>query len=43
MSKEMYIHQNAVKAGLVEHVEDYLLISARDYAGKKGLAKISFL
>ena len=43
MSKVIYIHQNAVKAGLVAYAEDYLLSSARDYAGKKGLIKISFL
>jgi hypothetical protein len=43
MSKVIYIHQNAVKAGLVAYAEDYLLSSARYYAGKKGLIKISFL
>lgn len=43
MSRVIYIHQNAVKAGLVDHAEDYLLSSARDYAGNKGLVKISFL
>lgn len=43
LSKIMYIHQNAVKAGLVEFAEDYLLCSAKDYAGKKGVIRISFL
>jgi REP element-mobilizing transposase RayT len=32
-----YIHQNPVKAGLVEFPEDYPYSSAKDYAGRKGL------
>jgi len=32
-----YIHENPVKAGFVENPEDWLLSSAKDYAGKKGL------
>lgn len=35
-----YIHNNPVRAGLVELPEDYLYSSARDYQGKKGLIEI---
>ena len=35
-----YIHNNPVRAGLVEQPEDYLYSSARDYKGKKGLIEI---
>ncbi|WP_299465157.1 transposase [uncultured Microscilla sp.] len=38
-----YIHQNPVKAMLVDTPEHYLLSSARDYAGTKGLLAIDFL
>jgi len=39
-----YLHQNAVVAGFVDKAEDYLLSSARDYAGTSGLiGNISFL
>lgn len=38
-----YIHQNPVKAGIVERPEDYLYSSARDYYGMKGLVEISLL
>ena len=38
-----YIHENPIKAGIVENAEDYLYSSARDYAGKKGLIKVEFL
>lgn len=31
-----YIHNNPVRAGLVQYPEDYLLSSARDYCGLKG-------
>ena len=41
--KMAYVHQNPVEAGLVEHAEDYLYSSARDYAGIKGLIDIEFL
>ncbi len=41
--KLQYIHNNPVRAGLVESPEDYLLSSARDYNGKKGLIPIEFL
>jgi REP element-mobilizing transposase RayT len=38
-----YLHQNPVEAEIVDHAEDYLYSSARDYAGKKGLLNIEFL
>jgi hypothetical protein len=31
-----YIHQNPVRALTVEHAEDYLYSSARNYAGMDG-------
>jgi len=37
---ENYIHNNPIKAELVERAEDYLYSSARDYAGEKGLVEI---
>jgi len=38
-----YIHQNPVRAGLVNEPHEYRLSSAIDYAGGKGLLKIKFL
>ncbi len=38
-----YLHNNPVKAGIVEKHEDYLLSSARDYNGGKGLLPIEHL
>ena len=38
-----YIHQNPVKAGIVEEAEHYIYSSAVNYSGKKGLIKISFV
>jgi len=38
-----YIHNNPVKAGIVEKAEDYLYSSARNYIGMKGLIEISYL
>lgn len=35
-----YIHQNPVEAMIVEEAEDYLISSAKDYAGKKELVKV---
>ena len=43
LSKLHYLHNNPVKAGLVEKAEDYLLSSARDYNGGKGLLPIEHL
>ena len=36
-----YVHNNPVKAGLVERIEDYEFSSAGDYFGKIGAVKIS--
>lgn len=38
-----YIHKNPVEAGLVEHEEDYLHSSARDFFNKKGLIELSYV
>lgn len=38
-----YIHQNPVKAGIVENPEDYLYSSARNYAGVKGFIEVKFI
>jgi hypothetical protein len=38
-----YIHENPVKAGLVENPSDWLMSSARDYEGKPGPIKIYFM
>jgi putative transposase len=35
-----YIHQNPVRALIVENAEDYIFSSARDFAGIKGLVII---
>ena len=35
-----YIHENPVRAGIVEKAEDYLYSSARDYAGLKGVLEV---
>ncbi|MGD1839942.1 MAG: hypothetical protein ACFB0B_03465 [Thermonemataceae bacterium] len=36
-----YIHQNPVKEGIVALPEHYLYSSASDYAGEKGLVKVT--
>jgi len=38
-----YIHNNPVKALLVENPEDYLFSSAKDYCGKKGMVNIELM
>ena len=38
-----YLHNNPVKASIVERPEDYLLSSARDYNGGRGLLPIDHL
>jgi putative transposase len=38
-----YIHLNPVRAGIVEEPHHYLYSNARDYAGGRGLVKISFI
>ncbi len=43
LTKLDYVHNNPIKAGLVEKAEDYLLSSARDYQGGKGLLPIEHL
>ena len=44
LDKLNYLHNNPVKAGIVEKAEDYLLSSARDYHyGKGGLLPIEHL
>ena len=35
-----YIHENPVRAGIVENASDYLYSSARDYAGKSSLIDV---
>jgi putative transposase len=41
--KLQYIHYNPVEAGFVEHEEDYLYSSARDFHNKKGLIELSYV
>ena len=39
----MYLHNNPVRAGIVEKPEHYLYSSAADYAGHKGFIDIVML
>jgi hypothetical protein len=39
-SKIKYIHENPVRAGIVETAADYLYSSARNYAGLEGVLEI---
>ncbi len=41
--KMNYIHQNPVKAEIVQNAEDYLYSSAIDYAGGKGLLPVTLV
>lgn len=41
--KFFYIHNNPVRAGIVDKPEDYLYSSARNYAGLKAMMEIDFL
>ena len=41
--KLSYIHDNPVRAGIVEYQEEYLFSSARDYAGRKGLVELEMI
>lgn len=41
-SRMGYIHENPVRAGLVENAEDYLYSSARNYSGLKGLIEVDY-
>ena len=43
LEKLNYIHENPVKAGIVDKAEEYLLSSAKDYNGTKGLIAIERL
>lgn len=38
-----YTHENPVRTGIVEHAEEYLYSSARDYCGRKGLVKVEIV
>ncbi|MCF0059234.1 REP-associated tyrosine transposase [Dyadobacter sp. CY356] len=38
-----YIHQNPVRASIVDEAENYLFSSARNYAGLKGLVETNFI
>jgi REP element-mobilizing transposase RayT len=40
LEKLDYMHNNPVRAGIFEKPEEYLMSSARDYAGMKGLVVI---
>ena len=42
-SKINYIHENPVRAGIVEEAEDYLYSSARSYAGLDCLLDVIFV
>jgi REP element-mobilizing transposase RayT len=37
-----YIHENPVRAGIVEKPEDYLYSSARNYSGLKGIIEVDY-
>nr|WP_225586921.1 hypothetical protein [Algoriphagus sp. Y33] len=41
-SRMAYIHDNPVRAGLVEKPEDYLYSGARNYSGLKGLIEVDY-
>jgi hypothetical protein len=42
-TKVKYIHENPVRAGIVEKPEDYILSSAGDFYGtRKGLLELEF-
>ena len=38
-----YIHQNPVKAQIVDNPGEYVYSSARDYEGRKGLVNVTFI
>jgi hypothetical protein len=41
-SRMKYIHENPIRAGIVEKEEDYLYSSARNYPGLKGLIEVDY-
>ncbi|HSF56283.1 MAG TPA: hypothetical protein VLA71_21175, partial [Algoriphagus sp.] len=42
VSRMTYIHENPVRAGIVEKPEDYLYSSARNYSGIIGLIDVDY-
>jgi len=38
-----YIHENPVRAGIVNNAEDYVYSSASNYAGKGGILEVEFI
>ncbi len=43
IQKIEYIHNNPVKRGFVDHVEDWRYSSARNYAGMKGMIPVTLI
>ena len=43
MEKINYVHENPVRAGLVDAPEEYVYSSARNYIGKSGLVKVAVI
>ncbi|MEJ6980077.1 hypothetical protein WG906_06425 [Pedobacter sp. P351] len=41
--KLLYMHDNPVRAGIVERAEDYLMSSAKDYSGEPGLITVEIV
>ena len=41
--KVLHIHENPVRDRIVDKPEEYLFSSARDYAGVKGLVKVTII
>ena len=41
-SRMKYIHENPVRAGIVEKEEECLYLSARNYSGLKGLTEVDY-
>ena len=41
--KLMYVHDNPVRSGIVEHPEDYLYSSARNYSGMEAFLNVDLL
>ena len=41
--KVNYIHENPVRAGIVNHPEDYVYSSAANYAGRQGIIDVEIL
>jgi putative transposase len=42
LQKLNYIHQNPIRAGIVDREEDYIYSSARDFHNIKGLVELSY-